>query len=149
LLINSLYLITSYIIRKSALSFFLNTNLVLHSINRISPSWGNISKGLINDDFANIVEREKSLENIIQLESGEIRFKSNQITSVLNDSSLIKKCDEIKKEYMTMMDDIHSLLINYEDLSINQKLEYCNSERYYMRMYMRHALIKINKVIPD
>ncbi len=48
-----------------------------------------------------------------------------------------------------MVNDIHSLLINYEDLSIDQKLEYCDSERYYMRMYMRHAMIKINKCIPD
>ncbi|MHA1496452.1 MAG: hypothetical protein ACTSRT_02635 [Promethearchaeota archaeon] len=100
-------------------------------------------------DFANIVEKEKSLENIIQLESGEVRFKSNPVGSVLNDSTIIKKCDEIKQEYMIMMNDIHSLLINYEDLSIDQKLEYCNSERYYMRMYMRHAMIKINKYIPD
>jgi len=86
---------------------------------------------------------------MIQLESGEIRFKSNPVGSILNDSSIIQKCDEIKKEYMVMMDDIHSLLINYEDLSNNQKLEYCNSERYYMRMYMKHAMIKINKCIPD
>lgn len=86
---------------------------------------------------------------MIQLESGEIRFKSNPIGPVLNDSSIIQKCDEIKKEYMIMMDDIHSLLKNYSDLSIDQKLEYCNSERYYMRMYLKHAMIKINTCIPD
>lgn len=86
---------------------------------------------------------------MIQLESGEIRFNSNPETSDLNDSFIIQKCNEIKQEYMTMMDDIHSLLINYEDLSTNQKLEFCNSERYYMRMYMKHAMIKVNKCIPD
>ena len=64
---------------------------------------------------------------MIQLESGEIRFKSNPTIADLNDSSIIQKCNEIKQEYMTMMDDIHSLLINYEDLSNNQKLEFCNS----------------------
>ena len=86
---------------------------------------------------------------MIQLESGEIRFKSNPVGPVLNDNSIIQKCDEIKKEYMIMMDDIHSLLINYEDLSLHQKLEYCNSERYYMRMHLKHTMIKINTCIPD
>jgi len=46
---------------------------------------------------------------------------------------------------MTMMNDIHSLLLNYEDLTTDQNLEYYNSEQCYMRMYLRYALIKINK----
>ena len=110
----------------------------------------NISKGLINnDDFANIVERGKSLDNMIQLDNGEIRLYSKYSDSALNENCVVKKCDEIKKEYMIMMDDIHTLLKNYENLSNKEKLEYCNSERYYMRMYMKHALIKINHCIPD
>lgn len=48
-----------------------------------------------------------------------------------------------------MINDVHSMLQDYEKLSNDEKLEYCNSERYYMKMYLRHALIKINKCFPE
>ncbi len=48
-----------------------------------------------------------------------------------------------------MINDVHELLQNYEKLSNEEKLEYCNSERYLMKMYLRHALIKINKCFPE
>ena len=41
-----------------------------------------------------------------------------------------------------MMFDIHNLLEKCEDLSSNQKLEYCQSERYYMKLYLKQVLIK-------
>ena len=50
---------------------------------------------------------------------------------------------------MAMINDVHILLQNYEKLSNEEKLEYCNSERYFMKMYLRHALIKINKCFPE
>ena len=136
--------------RKSAPSFFLNNILVFHSLNRISSKWTHISKGFVkNEIYTGIVEKEKSLENVVQLESGEIRLKINSSESTLNESSVVKKCDEIKKDYMAMINDVHILLQNYEKLSNEEKLEYCNSERYFMKMYLRHALIKINKCFPE
>ena len=131
-------------------SSFLNNIFGFHSLNRISSKWTYISKGFANNEiYTATVEKEKSLENVVQLENGEIRLNFNPSDSTLNDISVIKKCDEIKKDYMTMINDVHSMLQNYEKLSNDEKLEYCNSERYYMKMYLRHALIKINKCFPE
>jgi len=48
-----------------------------------------------------------------------------------------------------MINDVHALLENCNDLSNTQKLEYCNSERHFMKQYLRQALIKVNKCFPD
>ena len=48
-----------------------------------------------------------------------------------------------------MINDLHNLLKNCNDLSNDEKLEYCNNERYYMKEYLKHALIKINTCFPD
>ncbi|MHA2289848.1 MAG: hypothetical protein ACXABG_13770 [Promethearchaeota archaeon] len=68
---------------------------------------------------------------------------------LLNDDSIIQKCDTAKNEYLVMINDVHALLENCNDLSNSQKLEYCTSERHFMKQYLKHALIKIHKCFPD
>lgn len=65
------------------------------------------------------------------------------------DELFILKCESVKDEYMTMINDVHIVLNNCEGLSNDQKLEYCNSERHYMKQYMKFSLIKINRCLPD
>ena len=48
-----------------------------------------------------------------------------------------------------MINDLHNVLKNCKDLSNDEKLEYCNSERHYMKEYLKHALLKINTCFPD
>ena len=48
-----------------------------------------------------------------------------------------------------MINDVHNLIDNCEGLSNDQKLEYCNSERQFMKHYLKYSLIKINKCFPD
>ena len=48
-----------------------------------------------------------------------------------------------------MVEDIHAILNNREDLSNYEKINYCNSERHYMKQYLKHAMIKINRILPD
>lgn len=43
-----------------------------------------------------------------------------------------------------MMNDVHVLLENCENLTNNQKLEYCQSERYFMKLYLKQVLLKYN-----
>lgn len=45
--------------------------------------------------------------------------------------------------------DVHKLLESCENLDSNQKLKYCNSERYFMRQYLKYTLIKVNNCFPD
>ena len=62
---------------------------------------------------------------------------------------VIKECEIAKKEYLTLINDIHGVLEHCDDLTIDQKLEYCTSERFYMKQYLKHALVKINRCVPD
>ncbi len=61
----------------------------------------------------------------------------------------IQKCESVKNEYMTMINDVHNLIDNCEGLPNDKKLEYCNSERNYMKQYLKYSLLKINKCFPD
>jgi len=48
-----------------------------------------------------------------------------------------------------MVEDIHTIISNREDLSNYEKINYCNSERHYMKQYLKHVMIKINIIFPD
>jgi hypothetical protein len=48
-----------------------------------------------------------------------------------------------------MANDIHTLLKKCDNLNNNQRLDYCNSERYYMKQYLKYTLLKVNKCVPD
>ena len=48
-----------------------------------------------------------------------------------------------------MVEDIHVILSNDENLTNYEKLNYCNSERHYMKQYLKHTMIKINQILPD
>jgi hypothetical protein len=48
-----------------------------------------------------------------------------------------------------MVEDIHAIISNREDLSNFEKLTYCSSERHYMKQYLKHTMIKINSILPD
>lgn len=51
---------------------------------------------------------------------------------------------DAKEEYLIISNDIHSILSNCTNLTINQKLEFCNSQRYFMKLFLKEILIKIN-----
>lgn len=45
-----------------------------------------------------------------------------------------------KNDYLIILSDIYSILSNVKDLTNNQKLEYCNSQRYYIKLYLKEVL---------
>ena len=51
-----------------------------------------------------------------------------------------------EEEYLSISTDIHSILSNYPDLTKDQKLDYCDSQRYYMKLYLREVIRKIKKI---
>jgi len=50
-----------------------------------------------------------------------------------------------EEEYLSISSDIHSILSNYPDLTKDQKLDYCDSQRYFMKLYLKKILIKLHK----
>ena len=72
---------------------------------------------------------EKSFDEIDKNESSKSKYG-------LNDS---------KNEYLSISNDIHSILSNCQDLTNTQKLDFCNNQRYFMKLYLKEMVIKINK----
>lgn len=45
--------------------------------------------------------------------------------------------EELCDENLTTLKKIHAILLNCVNLSKKQKLEFCNSERYFMKLYLK------------
>lgn len=45
--------------------------------------------------------------------------------------------EEICDENLMSLKKIHAILLNCVNLSKKQKLEFCNSERYFMKLYLK------------
>jgi hypothetical protein len=67
---------------------------------------------------------EASGRNSVNLEKQSTEFESQNIESL---------CDE----NLTTLKKIHAILLNCINLSKNQKIEFCESERYFMKLYLK------------
>ncbi len=58
-----------------------------------------------------------------------------------------------KNEYMIIINEIHSILKNCTKLTNEQKLDYCNSERYFMKLYLKkiikNLIVKRTKIFEN
>jgi hypothetical protein len=55
------------------------------------------------------------------------------------------KSNNSKKEYLAISNDIHSILSNCSELTNSQKLDFCTNQRYFMKLYLKQVIIKLNK----
>jgi len=53
--------------------------------------------------------------------------------------------NDTNDEYLSISNDIHSILSNCPNLSNTQKLDFCNNQRYFMKLYLKEMVIKVNK----
>ena len=58
---------------------------------------------------------------------------SGSVTSEALKSVIENICDE----NLITLQKIHAILLNCSNLSKNQKLEFCESERYFMKLYLK------------
>ncbi|MFX1321070.1 MAG: hypothetical protein ACFFAQ_05425 [Promethearchaeota archaeon] len=77
----------------------------------------------------------------------EINHKFNDTVpseNYLQESNILEcKSHDTREEYLIISNDIHSILSNCSNLTNNQKLEFCNSQRYFMKLFLKDMLIKI------
>ncbi|MFX1568414.1 MAG: hypothetical protein ACFFCV_08605 [Promethearchaeota archaeon] len=69
------------------------------------------------------------------------------IVNEINKGQFNNVRDNVKdstSEYLSISNDIHSILSNCPDLTNTQKLDFCNNQRYFMKLYLKEILIKIN-----
>jgi len=70
---------------------------------------------------------------------------SNQESSKIEMLSQSKKVEEICDENLIALKKIHAILLNCLNLNEKEKLEFCNSERYFMKLYLK----KLNNKLKD
>ena len=54
---------------------------------------------------------------------------------------LKKGIENIPENYLAIIKKIHSILIDCPDLTRKQKFEYCNIERYFIKLYLKESLL--------
>jgi len=77
---------------------------------------------------------KKSQVKIIK--SGPIERASDSSESV-NIKSQNSEVENICDENLITLHKIHAILLNCSNLSKMQKLEFCESERYFMKLYLQ------------
>lgn len=54
-----------------------------------------------------------------------------------SDEVIHDNIEELCDENLTSLKKIHAILLNCVNLNKKQKLEFCNSERYFMKLYLK------------
>lgn len=49
-------------------------------------------------------------------------------------------------DYLAISNDIHAILSNCSELNNIQKLEFCTNQRYFMKLFLKNLLKKLNYV---
>ncbi len=81
-------------------------------------------------------------KNRIKIDNGEPSERnlenSEEISAERVDHNIENLCDE----NLTTLKKIHAILLNCINLSKHQKLEFCESERYFMKLYLKKLKTK-------
>ena len=84
----------------------------------------------------------------ITMQDSELDVK-NLMSSELKSPSMINLADgEIKTlcdDNLIMLKKVHAILVNCNNLSKKQKIEFCENERFQMKLYLKKLMNKIDK----
>lgn len=81
-----------------------------------------------------------SKEPNIKIQKSEPKLKHTKDISPSSDTSEVKNIEDICDENLTTLQKIHAILLNCINLSKKQKLEFAESERYFMKLYLKKVL---------
>jgi len=77
--------------------------------------------------------------SIESFDSTEANYLSNLPVFEEKDLIHLKQQEFVNKlnKFYGKIIDVHFFLLNNKELTNNQKLDYCNIERYFMKLYLR------------
>jgi hypothetical protein len=70
---------------------------------------------------------------------------SNQESVKIKELPQSKKIEEICDDNLITLKKIHAILLNCLNLNEKEKLEFCNSERYFMKLYLKKLNDKLKE----
>ena len=87
-----------------------------------------------------------------KIEKETIRFLNGNIISqdILTfdskkfqiDHSFNQKFEDEFYEYLEIVKEIHKILLEYSNLTYKEKFDYCNSQRYFMKAFLKKLIEK-------
>ncbi|MFX1419972.1 MAG: hypothetical protein ACFE9N_13720 [Promethearchaeota archaeon] len=81
-------------------------------------------------------ENHSKIEKLGQQDTNEDSISSEKQNIEVTNVNIEILCDE----NLTTLQKIHAILLNCVNLSKKQKLEFCESERYFMKLYLKKLL---------
>jgi restriction endonuclease Mrr len=76
-------------------------------------------------------------KNNIKIDSSEISVRTSKNPEKKLAESVDENIENLCDENLTTLKKIHAILLNCLNLSKQQKLEFCESERYFMKLYLK------------
>jgi hypothetical protein len=76
-------------------------------------------------------------KNNIIIRGSESKSKDSVNQETQSDKVVDENIEDICDENLTTLQKIHAILLNCVNLSKKQKLEFCESERYFMKLYLK------------
>jgi hypothetical protein len=70
---------------------------------------------------------------------------STQHNSEIKELPQFNKVEEICDENLISLKKIHAILLNCINLNEKEKLDFCNSERYFMKLYLKELKDKLKE----
>ena len=87
-------------------------------------------------------KRKPHLNDYSKIEESESLGKKKSDTDPLIEDGGVKDVDED----LTILQNIHAILLNCINLTKKQKLEFADSERFFMKLYLRKLLDKLRNL---
>ena len=76
----------------------------------------------------------------IKIQKSKPTSKDSENLTSNSDNIIEENIEDICDENLTTLQKIHAILLNCINLSKKQKLEFAESERYFMKLYLKKVL---------
>ncbi|MFX0001305.1 MAG: hypothetical protein ACFE9Q_11325 [Candidatus Hodarchaeota archaeon] len=73
----------------------------------------------------------------IKIQKSESSSEDSDNKEPQSNKMVNENIEDICDENLTTLQKIHAILLNCVNLSKKQKLEFCESERYFMKLYLK------------
>lgn len=84
-------------------------------------------------------------KNNIRIQDSQISDKNSRNSENKSEKIVNENIESLCDENLTTLKKIHAILLNCLNLSKQQKLEFCESERYFMKLYLNKLQNKNKK----
>jgi hypothetical protein len=84
-------------------------------------------------------------KNNIKIQKPESSLEDSIKNEPQSDKSVCGNIEDICDENLTTLQKIHAILLNCVNLSKKQKMEFAESERYFMKLYLKKLLTNPDK----